>query len=253
MDPDGSTPVPENLRFEAIGSTNDLMLRISREGVEEHTSLIAREQTNARTGPNKWHAPPGGLWLSTLWEPTLDISATARLPLAALWGVREGIRETTGIEPGLKWPNDLIIDHAKLGSVTIDARVGTKSIEEVALGVLVNANNPAHALPDPIAQAATSLQGILSRPVDLDALATNVHGALKDARHLLEDPAELVRLFESCWTQKGREVHLSDGYRIFEGEAKRIDEKGRLVLASDEGDENPVDDPRLAKVVRIVE
>lgn len=252
VDPDGSTSIPESLEFEAIGSSNDVILRLADQGVAEHTTVRAREQTQARGGSGPWEAPPGGLWMSTLWLPELDACSAARLTLAAGWGLREGIRRATTVEPGLKWPNDLIVEGDKLGGVLVGGRVDGHDVETAAVGVGVNVNNPVQDLPDEIAEDATSLQAITGRETDLDELETAVSESLREARTLVHEPGELVSLFTSCWTQKGARVEIDSGYTIIEGRAVEIDEEGRLVVESDEGQRHTVDDPSLAKFVRVV-
>lgn len=252
VDPDGSTSVPERLRFEAIGSSNDVVLRLADQGVAEHTAVIAEEQTQARGGSGPWEAPRGGLWMSSLWMPGIDACSAPRLTLAAGWGVREGIRQATGVEPGLKWPNDLIVEDEKLGGVVVEGRVRGHNVEEAAVGVGINVNNPIHELPEDVARGATSLQAITGRDVDLEALADAVSDGLREARALIQDPDELVGAFTSCWTQKGAHVEIDTGHLLLEGRADGIDRDGQLIVETDAGNRHTVDDPSLAKFVRVV-
>lgn len=252
MDPDRSTPVPERLHFDAIGSSNDVILRLADQGVAEHTTVAAKEQTDARAGSGDWHAPPGGLWMSALWFPGLDACSAARLTLAAGWGIREGIRRETGVAAGLKWPNDLIVEGEKLGGVLVEGTVEDHDIVKAAVGIGINVNNPIHELPEDVAEEATSLQAITGRDVDLEALADAVSEGLREARALIETPEGLVGAFESCWTQKGAGVEIDNGYAILQGRALGVNEDGQLILETDEGHTRTVDDPSLAKFVRVV-
>lgn len=253
MDPDRSTPVPEQLSFDAIGSSNDVVLRLATQGVAEHTTVHATEQTQARAGTGRWHAPPGGLWMSALWMPGLDAQLAPRLTLASLWGIREGIRQATGVAAGLKWPNDLIVEGKKLGGVLVEGRIEDATVTTAAIGLGVNANNPVHELPDEVAEQATSLQAVTDRDVDVEALAGAVSEGLREARALVEDPSELVRQFESCWTQKGATVEIDAGHRIVEGRAIGVAEDGQLILETEDGGTWTSDDPSLAKFVRILQ
>lgn len=253
VDPaDRSASVPERLRFDAIGSSNDIVLRLAGQGVAEHTTVIADEQTDARGGSGPWHAPPGGLWLSTLWFPDVDACSAARLTLAAGWGVREGIRRATGVAAGLKWPNDLVVEGEKLGGVVVEGRVDGHDVRKAAVGIGVNANNPIHELPEDVAREATSLHRLIGREVDLEDLAEAVSEGLREARALVHEPDELVSAFRSCWTQKGARVELDSGHMLLTGRAVDVDEDGCLVLETDEGTRLTVDDPSLAKFVRVV-
>jgi len=251
VDPDGPSSIPETLRFDKLASTNDVAMRLAGKGAQEHTVVVAREQTGSRGGSGDWHAPRGGLWLSTLWKPELDACSAARLTLAAALGVREGVRRQIGVELGLKWPNDLIVDGAKLGGVLVEGQVEGHDIENAAVGVGLNVNNPVAELPDDVAEDAAALHEIASRQVDLEALAAEVAESLAQARDLVHEPSELVRSFEASWTQKGTEVRVDAGHMLYEGQAVGIDADGCLLIDRD-GERHRVGDPSLAKFVRIV-
>lgn len=251
VDPDRPSSVPERLRFDVVGSSNDVLLRLASQGVAEHTSVIADHQTDARGGSGQWHAPRGGLWLSALWRPELDACSAPRLTLAAGWGVREGIRRATGLAAGLKWPNDLVLDGCKVGGVIVEGRVSGHDVEAAAIGVGVNVNNPPQQLPGDLAETATSLQEEARQEVELDSLADAVLKGLREASALVHEPDELLAKFNSCWTQKGAEVEVDVGYTMLAGRAERVDRDGWLVLDTGEA-EHRIDDPTLAKFVRVV-
>jgi BirA family biotin operon repressor/biotin-[acetyl-CoA-carboxylase] ligase len=251
VDPDGPSSIPETLRFDKLASTNDVVMRLGGKGAEEHTIVVAREQTGSRGGTGSWHAPRGGLWLSTLWEPQLDACSAARLTLAGALGVREGIRRHTGIEPGLKWPNDLVVDGDKLGGVLVEGQVDGHDVEQAAIGIGINVNNPTAELPEDVRDEAVALHAIANEQIGLEELGDTVAESLARARRLVHEPAELVRSFEASWTQKGAEVRIDAGHMVYEGEAVGIDSDGALLLDR-EGDRHRVEDPSLAKFVRIV-
>lgn len=252
MDADGPSPVPETLRFDKLASTNDVVLRLAGNGADEHTVVVAGEQTGSRGGAGEWHAPRGGLWLSTLWEPDLDACQAARLTLAAGLGVREGVRRHAGIEPGLKWPNDLMLDGRKLGGVLVEGHVEGHDVRRAAVGVGLNVNNPVHELPGKLPDEAAALHSVLNREVDLEALGESVAESLVRARELVHEPDELVRSFEASWTQKGAEIRVDGGHALYEGRAVGVDADGSLLLDT-EGARHKVRDTSLAKFVRIVE
>lgn len=251
MDPDRPHASPEIIRLDEVASASDLLLEKAEEGAEEHTLVIAGEQTGATAGSGALAAPPGGLWGATLWCPEARAEEAALVTLAGAWGLREGIRAQTGVAAGLKWPNDLIANGAKLGGVAVEGRVLGHEITHAAIGFGVNVNNPVHQLPDELPRVATSLQAETGEDVDLEGLTEAVTEGLREARDLLDTPDELVSKVTSCWTQKGAKVAIDAGYTLLQGTALRIAADGALVLSTEEG-EGRVDDPSLAKFVRIL-
>ncbi len=252
MDPDGPSSIPETLRFDKLASTNDVVLRLAGKGADEHTVVLAREQTGSRSASDMWYSPPGGLWLSTLWEPDLDVHDAPRLTLAAALGAREGVRRHTSIEPGLKWPNDLIVDGCKLGGTLVEGRVEDRVVQEAAVAVGLNVNNPVVELPEDIGEDATALHEIANREVDVEALGQAVAESLREASRLVHEPDELVRSFEASWTQKGAEVQIDAGHMLYEGQAVGIAPSGALLIDRD-GQRHRVEEPSLAKFVRILD
>lgn len=243
--------VPQVFRLECIASSNDVVLRLADDGAAEHTTVVAREQIRARGGGRPFHAPLGGLWMSTLWRPQTDVCNASLLTLAAAWGVREGVRRATGVSAGLKWPNDLLLDGRKLGGVLVEGRVDGPDVVSCAVGVGLNVNNPPEELPGVRPDEAVSLARVLGGDLDLRDLQTYVAAGLREARRLLREPDEVVRRFSACWTQRGQQVAVDTGIDLVEGEAIRIDAGGGLVVGGLLG-ERRLDDPVLAKFVRVV-
>ncbi len=251
VDPDRPRSIPEHIHLQRVGSSSDVLLRMADQDAAEHTLVVAQEQTAARGGSGPWEAPPGGLWFSTLWQPDIDPCSAALITLAAGWGVREGIRRQTGVGAGIKWPNDLIIDGRKVGGVLVEGMVSDHRVTDAVVGVGVNVNNPIHELPDPLTETATSLQEATGRDIELTDLLDAITHELIQARDLLEDPDELIAKVNTCWTQRGQEVTLDSGYALIQGQARRIEPDGTLLIEN-EGAAHRVDDPSLAKFVRVV-
>lgn len=245
--------MPERLRFEAIGSSNDVILNLAKQDVAEHTTVTAERMTQARAGAGVWHAPPGGLWMSTLWHPSLRFEAAPCLTLAAAWGVREGIRKATGIAPGIRWPNDLTLEGRKVGSVMVEGCIVDERVSLAAVGVGVNVNNPVAELPDPLPESACSLMGVKGEGVDLEALAVSVQASLEEARGLIDDPDALVGKVSSCWTQKGATVSVDEGHTLVEGRAVALTPEGGLELETDGDGDRVVEGAGASTFVRIVE
>src|SRR5918996_4001047 len=91
---------------EETGSTNSDALEWAAEGAPEGALVVAEYQTagHGRWG-RSWESPPGSaLLFSLILRPGPDTIGL----LTTLAGVScaAGIDAATGLEPGLKWPND---------------------------------------------------------------------------------------------------------------------------------------------------
>lgn len=189
--------------FERVSSTMDVIHQLAGEGAEAGTAVIAGEQLEGRGSRGRaWHSPPGGLWLSVLFRPSIAAGAevtSLRVGLA----VAESIEAYAGRRIGLKWPNDIMLDGRKLGGVLCEARWQGDTLGWIAVGIGVNVRN---RVPEDLAGVAVSLAH--HRPEALAAeLADPVVAALRDldlgAGQL--SPAEMSRFARRDWL-RGRSV-----------------------------------------------
>ncbi|MEZ5251620.1 MAG: biotin--[acetyl-CoA-carboxylase] ligase [Ilumatobacteraceae bacterium] len=123
---------------EVTGSTNTDLLAAAAAGAPDRAVLAARHQTAGRGRlDRRWEAPPGSnLLVSMLFRhlPQHVHELTQRVALAAL----DAVAEVGGVRAGLKWPNDLLVDGAKLAGVLAQAAVVDGRIDHVVVGIGIN-------------------------------------------------------------------------------------------------------------------
>jgi BirA family transcriptional regulator, biotin operon repressor / biotin---[acetyl-CoA-carboxylase] ligase len=162
------------LLFDEIGSTNDEAAERSGStgatpGQAEGLVVVADAQRAGRgRRGHTWFSPPGaGLYVSVVLQPSrarVDPGrATILLTLMAGVSLAEGIREATGLQVDLKWPNDLQVTRRKLGGILAEAsRNGLGDAVIIGYGINVSST----ALPPELRDRATSLESELGRAVD---------------------------------------------------------------------------------------
>jgi len=148
--------------YEHVVSTPSTQLLLPPEA-PEGALVTADEQTagRGRLG-RRWLAPAGTSLLCSLQlRPTLASERLPELTGVAAHACAEAIAALTGLEPELKFPNDVLVGDRKLAGVLAEARD-----ERVVLGIGVNVNVPAEGLPQEVDRAATSLLVETGREVD---------------------------------------------------------------------------------------
>jgi len=163
--PDGVKPLLRG-RFghvyryaEVVPSTQRMLAGNDGEGAV----AVAEEQTEGRGRLGRsWEAPEGtSVLVSVLLLPAVQAARLPELSLVAGGAVAEAIVEVTGIEPTIKYPNDVLIAGRKVAGILAESSEG-----RVVLGIGVNANQTREQLPANAQTEPTSLRLELGEPVN---------------------------------------------------------------------------------------
>ena len=137
--------------------------RMLGEDSAEGAVAVTEEQTEGRGRlGRRWEAAPGtSILVSVLLVPPVEPPRLPELSLVAGGAVAQAIAEITGIEPAIKFPNDLLIGMRKVAGILAESTEG-----RVVLGIGVNVNQTAQELPADTLTPPTSLRVVLGEPVD---------------------------------------------------------------------------------------
>ncbi len=232
----------------ATGSTNaDLRQRADQ--LRTPVLLAAELQTagRGRAGRSWLSAPADSLCFSLAGRFHGPIARLAGLPLAVGVALADALR-AQGHRVTLKWPNDLLIDGAKLGGILVEtvasrdgALPGLWAVIGVGLNVRANRERdegvaaPVAALADTSTAMATQASAdAIDRNVLLAALADALVSALAlfDAHGL----APFVDRWQRWHAYAGLPVMIVEQGRVLhEGVARGIDAYGCLLLETGSG------------------
>ncbi|MGW3665605.1 biotin--[acetyl-CoA-carboxylase] ligase [Streptomyces sp. NPDC005141] len=233
---------------ERTGSTNsDLVGLVTKERAEEGAVLVAEEQ-NAGRGrlDRQWTAPArSGLFFSVVLKPTgVPVERWGWLPLLTGVAVATALSRSAGVDTALKWPNDLLVtvdgEERKAGGILAE-RAGT---DAVVVGIGINVSLREDELPVPGA-GSLALAGATTTDRDtvLRAVLRSLEQWYERWRAVGGDPAAsgLQETYAAGCATLGREVRAElPGGRSIVGEAVAVDGDGRLVIATEEGVQEPV-------------
>ncbi len=219
---------PRLVRLPFTDSTMDVLHDLAADGAEAGTVVVAAEQGGGRGSRGRgWHSPPGGLWLSTLFRPSMAVGIE-------LFGLRIGLAIADAIEalgPGvpvdIKWPNDLMVGELKLGGILCEARWQGDVLGWVVAGIGINVSN---TIPRELAGVATNLADRLPdiTPDVVEPQVTARLRALAPPSGRLS-PAELTLLRRRDWLS-GRRLRAPA-----RGIAAGISDDGALLVHPDRG------------------
>lgn len=225
--------------FLSVDSTNSVARALAREGAPEGTLVVAEEQTGGRGRLGRgWFSPRGlGNWSSLILRPGVPALRGPGITFAAGVATAEAIEAVTGLAPGLKWPNDILLNGKKVVGILTEMVTGAEWIEYVILGVGVNVNQPGDAFPGDLAASATSLRAELGRVISRSQLMAASLAAVEKWYGVFLDGGmeEILPAWRSRWLHRGKGVEISSPSGRLRGVAMDVDEMGALMLRTTAG------------------
>ncbi len=231
---------PNLITLGKVDSTNSEAERHLAAGADTPLVILAREQTQGRGRRGRtWHSPAAGNLYSTfVFRPKLE---PARLQDFTLWmglNVCELAANFCKIEPGLKWPNDLLIHGRKAGGMLTEARVDSDEVHDLVFGLGLNLNARSADLPRELSSTAISLAEGAGAPVEVNRFAAALISRVLAAYGQFIE-GDYRDKFAALWQRfdvlRGRPVTVTQGDRTVTGTATGIDDEGSLIVRTSAG------------------
>ena len=214
-------------------------------GEPEGTLVVAEEQTAGKGRRGRgWASEPGiGIWMSLILRPQLKPQQAASVTLVAAMAVAKGIRECCGLETGIKWPNDVVINGKKVCGILTETSSEPDYIHYAVPGIGINANTP--EFPEELRDRATSIYLETGKKTDRNALIAAVMNAFSDYYRRYLETADLSLLkdeYDAMLVNMNREVLIlygmvedADPEKSEKGVAKGIAPSGALLVETEAG------------------
>jgi len=214
-------------------STNACAKRMALSGVREDTLIRAQTQTAGRGRmTRKWESPAGtGIWMTQLFSPqnlrAADAGGAVFLSAAALCSA---LREMTGGDILIKWPNDIVINGKKICGMLAECGMEGMMCGWIALGTGLNLTKD--ALPKELIYAS-GLYDETGKSPSADDIIENYLAKFNDIRKIWEGEglAPIIEMMRPMSATLGREVRVN-GEHAF---ALDIAPGGELIIRTDDG------------------
>jgi BirA family biotin operon repressor/biotin-[acetyl-CoA-carboxylase] ligase len=218
--------------LDEVDSTNTRARELARQGAPAGLVVVAEHQTSGRGRlDRRWESPAGAnLLASVLLRPECAAEVLHLCSGAVALAGADACHSVAGVEPTLKWPNDLLLDGAKLAGILAEAEFAGTTLSAVVVGIGLNV-----AWPGPPEAGGTCLDdaGGSAQPVDRKVLLDSLLAALEPRCAQLEQAAGrrvLADEIRSRCATLGRRVRVTLAAEELVGTASAIDEGGRLVV-----------------------
>jgi BirA family biotin operon repressor/biotin-[acetyl-CoA-carboxylase] ligase len=225
--------------FLEIDSTSTWLRQRALDGAPSGSVCVAEMQSAGRGRRNRhWVSPfAASLYLSLLWRSAAGAAELGGLSLAAGVAIVRSLR-TFGIETaGLKWPNDVLVDGAKLAGILIDVIGESTGPCSVIIGIGINV-----AIPESAAGEIDQRWTDLHRLTDREAVSRN-----RLASSVLDHTFAAIEEFERSglqpfleeWSRhdviQDRQVSLRLPNEVIHGRACGVDSGGALLVDTASG------------------
>ena len=218
--------------YDSIDSTNEEAKRRALAGAPSGSLFIAEQQTGGKGRLGRsWVSPAGtGMWFSVLLRPgvlPMRISATTLLSGLAVCGA---IREVTGCQALVKWPNDIVSGTKKVCGILTEMSAEMERVESVVIGIGINANST--AFPENLREKGTSIRLETGKPVRRITLLQEI---LRRLEKLLKENAvaltpAFLEEYKACCASLGKLVGFQRNGRQMTGTAVDISPEGELIV-----------------------
>lgn len=153
--------IGRELKFlHTVDSTNAILKSMADEGAPEGAVVIADEQTLGRGRLGRsWSSLPGlGIWMSVLLRPKLHPALIQSITPAIAVAVCRALEPYLDARPGIKWPNDILIEGRKVCGILTELSAEAEMISWVVAGLGINVNHEISDFPEELKNQATSVR-----------------------------------------------------------------------------------------------
>ena len=220
--------------FDSIDSTNEEARRHAATA-RDRTVYWAKRQTAGRGRRGRsWMSEPGNLFVSLLLKPDCPLAQAAQLSFVSALVVSDVlIRAGAGDRVALKWPNDVLVDGAKICGILLEATSTGARTEAVVVGIGLNIASHPGDTPYP----ATDFRHAGLDDVDADQALTLLleafelrYAAWRDRGFTAVRADWLVRAY-----RLGQDIQVRLDGETVTGRFAELDETGALVVETAAG------------------
>lgn len=224
--------------FFRTDSTNRVAMELGYAEEPEGAVILAEEQSAGRGRAGRsWHSErAAGIYLTLLLRPRLSPVEAPLLTMMAGLSAHAAIRAQTGLEPDLKWPNDLLVGGRKAGGILTEMHADTSLVRFVAVGIGLNVNQ--ERFPGELAAVATSLRAETGKSQSrLELLARLLREFESDYNRFLREGSRFVteRFAAVSSYARGKKVRVTNGGESFTGTTAGVSREGLLQVEREDG------------------
>lgn len=224
--------------LDSCESTNTLLLNRVQQGVPSGSVVVCERQTAGRGRRGRaWLSAPGdSLTFSLLWRFPAGMPPPMGLSLAVGVAAAHALDDLGAAGVSLKWPNDILVDGAKLGGILVET-VSEGGCHVAVIGLGLNIHLP-REIADAVGIEAGALSSVMAYAPSRNLLLARLLRALADVLEAFGRSG--FAAFAEEWRARnahaGQQVRiLAEGAAPLEGCCAGVGDDGALLLETAAG------------------
>lgn len=230
------------LYFDEVDSTNIRAKELAG-NIPDGTVVLAGRQSSGRGRlGRKWESEAGGgIYMSVILKPEIPPEEVQLITLASSVAIVSAMKDAAGIDAGIKWPNDIILDGRKVCGILTEMSSEMERVNYVVLGIGINFSQELRDFPEELRDKAVSIREFMAgkglKPCKKAELVRSVLIRLDEVyRMLLEGrKSKIIASWKNMSVTMDRDILVSGRDISFAGKAVDITGDGRLVVLCDNG------------------
>jgi BirA family biotin operon repressor/biotin-[acetyl-CoA-carboxylase] ligase len=181
--------------------------------------------------------------MSLILRPSFSLGQAKLITLAASLAVTRALDKVANVCPGIKWPNDIILDGKKVCGILTEMNTEINRVNYIVLGIGINFGQKLSDFEEEIQNKAISLMMYLqknSRNFENIMRSDIIKAVIEELETLYTglldgDGASIVEEWKKYSITIGRRISISSGDSIYSGKAIDIAPDGSLVVECEDG------------------
>lgn len=224
--------------LETVDSTNNYAKKLAEDGAVHGTLVVADYQAGGKGRRGRtWVTPHGSaVAMSIILRPVLPPSRASMLTLVAGMAVAAGIRQVTGLDAKIKWPNDIVVNGKKTTGILTELSAQMEAINYVVIGIGINTN--VEEFPEELRETATSLHFETGHPVNRAQIICACMKAFEEFYEKFMESQNMSALkadYQSLLANMDTGVRVLEPGNEYTGIARGIDDEGELLVEKEDG------------------
>lgn len=240
--------------YKDISSTQTVARELAEQGAAEGVTVLAEQQLSGKGRMGRsWHSPYGkGIWMSIVLRPLTPIQFAPQLTLITAVALTKALRQVTGIEVGIKWPNDVLYRGKKLCGILLESVAEEQRLKYVIAGIGISVNLSEQDYDNELLQKASSLRIECGKALSREEIVQTFMLEWEKLFHMYEQEGfqPIAKQWESYAVSLGKKMSFTTSQEQFDAVPIALSDNGAIVVKKNDGSVEEIYSAEMGEIKR---